>query len=298
MPRVWVPDMTGGSTLAGKVAGMGGDVLTTLRGVEAEFNYILPAAEKPLVYMYEPPAGVPARTGRFEKRRMAVHDARPLAAGLSLDVEGFCLRTHRTAVRDFFDELQMRTIYYPEIARLALAATGASRAHPFDHTLRASADGNDGFGAVRTPVRVAHCDYTIASGPQRVRDLLPEHVAAKVLEGRFAIVNVWQPLKGPVQEAPLAACDARTVAPKELVATEMRYPDRLGETYALAYGPSHQWYYIPQMRADEALLMKTYDSATDGRARFTPHSAFDLPDTPPDAPRRESIETRILLSFA
>ena len=119
-----------------------------------------------------------------------------------------------------------------------------------------------------------------------------------MLGHRFTIVNVWQPLKGPVQESPLAACDARTVAPTELVATEMRYPDRTGETYALAFGPSHRWFYVPQMRADEALLMKTYDSATDGRARFTPHSAFDLPDTPPDAPRRESIETRVLLSFA
>jgi hypothetical protein len=277
---------------------MNGDVLTALRSVQAEFNYIVPEAEKPFVYMYEPPAGMPARTGRLEKRARTVADARPLAAELSLDVEGFCLRSHGTAVRNFLDEAEVRTIYYPEVARLARDVTGASHAWVFDHTLRASADGNDASGVVRTPVRVAHCDYTIASGPQRVRDLLEADEATRVLRHRFAIVNVWQPLKGPVQEAPLAACDARTVAPKDLVATEMRYPDRFGETYALAYGPSHQWYYVPQMRADEALVMKTYDSAADGRARFTPHSAFDLPDTPPDAPRRESIEARILLSFA
>jgi hypothetical protein len=290
--------MRGGSKAARKDASMNGDVLATLRSVEAEFNYVVPSAERPVVYLYRPPAGVPAQGGRFEKRRMAVHDARPLVAHLSLDVEGFCLRNHRTVVRDFLNETELRTVYYPEIARLAQDAAGASHAWVFDHTVRASAGGNDGFGAVRTPVRAAHCDYTVASGPQRVRDLLPEHVAANVLERRFAIVNVWQPLKGPVEEAPLAACDARTVSPQELVATEMRYPDRTGETYALAYGPSHRWFYVPQMRAGEALLMKTYDSATDGRARFTPHSAFDLPATPRDAPRRESIETRILLSFA
>jgi hypothetical protein len=277
---------------------MSGDVLTTLHSVEAEFNYIVSAAERPVVYLYPPPPGIPARSGRLEKHRMAVHDARPPAPGLSLDAEGFCLRSHRTAVRDFLDDAEVRSLYYPEIARLARSASGASRAWVFDHTLRASAEGNDGFGAVRTPVRVAHCDYTIASGPQRVRDLLEAEEAALVLRHRFAIVNVWQPLKGPVQESPLAACDARTVAQQDLVATEMRYPDRTGETYALAYAPSHRWFYVPQMRADEAFLMKTYDSATDGRARFTPHSAFDLPDTPPDAPRRESIETRILLSFA
>jgi hypothetical protein len=104
-------------------------------------------------------------------------------------------------VRNFLNETEVRSVYYPEIARLARAATGASRAWVFDHTLRASADGNDGFDAVRTPVHVAHCDYTIASGPQRVHDLLPPDVAAQVLQHRFAIVNVWQPLKGPVQEA-------------------------------------------------------------------------------------------------
>jgi hypothetical protein len=277
---------------------MGGDILTALLSVEADFNYIVPTAEKPAVYMYDPPPGVPARTGRLEKRRRTVADARPLAARLSLDVEGFCLRNHRTAVRDFLDEAAVTSVYYAEIARLAQAATGAARVWVFDHTLRAGAVADNASGPIRAPVRVAHCDYTIASGPQRVRDLLPPDEAARVLAHRFAIINVWQPLKGPVQEAPLAVCDARTVAPDELIGTDMRYRDRTGETYALAFGEAHRWYYIPQMRADEVMLMKTYDSAVDGRARFTPHSAFDDPTTPPAAPRRESIETRMLLSFA
>jgi len=275
-----------------------GEVLTALRSVETDFNYILPSPEKPIVYMYEPPPGVPPRTGRLEQRRRTVADARPLAAQLSLDVEGFCLRNHRTAVRDFLDDAEVTSIYYPEIARLAQAVTGASRVWVFDHTLRASTPEDSRVGPIRAPVRAAHCDYTLASGPERVRDLLPPDEAARVLAHRFAIVNVWQPLRGPVQEAPLAVCDARTVAPQDLIGTDMRYRDRTGETYALAFNAAHRWHYIPQMRADEAMLMKTYDSATDGRARFTPHSAFDDPTTPPDAPRRESIETRMLLSFA
>ena len=275
-----------------------GDVLTALRSVEAEFNYIVPSAQKPVVYMYEPPPGVPARTGRVEKRRCTVSDARPLAPRLSLDVEGFCLRTHRTAVRDFLDEAEVTAVYYPEVARLAQAATAASRAWVFDHTLRASASEDNRDSPIRTPVRAAHCDYTLASGPQRVCDLLAPDEAARVLAHRFAIINVWQPLQGPVQEAPLAVCDARTVALQDLVGTDMRYRDRTGETYALAFNEAHRWYYVPQMRADEALLMKTYDSAADGRARFTPHSAFDDPTSPANAPRRESIETRMLLSFA
>jgi len=269
-----------------------------LAQVEVELNYIVPTAEKPVVYLYRPPPGVPAQSGRYEKRRVAIADARPIAPQLSLDVQGFCLGDHRTAMRDFRDAAELTAVYYPEIERLAKAATGASRVWIFDHTLRASTPGSDGFGAVRTPVRVAHCDYTIASGPQRVRDLLPPEEADRVLRHRFAIINIWQPLKGPVQEAPLAVCDARTVPPPDLVGTDMKFPDRTGETYALAYGPAHRWYYFPLMRAHEAVFMKTYDSATDGRARFAPHSAFDDPSTPPDAPRRESIETRMLLSFA
>jgi hypothetical protein len=272
--------------------------LEKLAQVEAALNYIVPAAEKPVVYLYRPPPGVPAQTGQYEKRMVAIADARPIAPQLSLDRQGFHLAHHQTAVRNFQDDAEVTAVYYPEIARLAQSSTGAARVWVFDHTLRASAAAGDGFGAVRTPVRVAHCDYTIASGPQRVRDLLPADEAAAVLRGRFAIINVWQPLKGPVQEAPLAVCDARTVAPPELVGTEMKYPDRAGETYALAFGPTHRWHYVPLMRADEAILMKTYDSATDGRARFAPHSAFDDPTTPAGAPRRESIETRMLLSFA
>src|SRR4030095_5878654 len=269
---------------------MGGDALTTLRSVEADFNYIVPSPEKPAVYMYEPPPGVPMRSGRFEQRRRSVADVRPLASRLSLDAEGFCLRNHRTAVRDFLDEAEVTSVYYPEIARLAQAATGAARVWVFDHTLRASTPENEGFGSIRTPVRIAHCDYTVASGPQRVHDLLAPDEAARVLEHRFAIINIWRPLNGPVQEAPLAVCDARTVAPQDLIGTDMKYRDRTGETYALAFNAAHRWSYIPQMRAEEAMLIKTYDSATDGRARLTPHSAFDDPTAPPGAPRRESIE--------
>jgi hypothetical protein len=63
------------------------------------------------------------------------------------------------------------------------------------------------------------------------------------------------------------------------------------------WNDQHRWYYFPQMRADEALLIKTFDSATDGRARFSVHTAFEDPSAPADAAPRESIETRALLFF-
>jgi hypothetical protein len=63
------------------------------------------------------------------------------------------------------------------------------------------------------------------------------------------------------------------------------------------HGTGQHWYYFPAMQMDEALLIKTFDSETDGRTRFTIHTSFEDPDAPADAPPRESIETRCLLFF-
>ena len=121
--------------------------------------------------------------------------------------------------------------------------------------------------------------------------------AESLLRNRFAVINVWKPIRGPVQESPLAVCDAQSIRPQDLVATDLRYKDRTGEIYSLTYSPDHRWFYFSSMRADEAMLLKCFDSATSG-ARFTAHTAFDDPTSPADAPARESIEVRTLAFFA
>ena len=103
---------------------------------------------------------------------------------------------------------------------------------------------------------------------------------------------MWRPIRGPVQRSPLALADAGSVRPQDLVATDQVFPDRVGEIYHLAFHPAQRWYYAPEMARDEVLLIKGWDSRDDGRARFTPHSAFPLPQQRPDAPPRESIEIR------
>ncbi len=99
-------------------------------------------------------------------------------------------------------------------------------------------------------------------------------------------------------ETPLAVCDARSIKPGDLVATELKYRDRSGEVQSLAYNANHRWFYVPNMQQNEAMLIKCFDSAHDGRARFTAHSAVEDPTSPPDAPARESIEVRTLAFFA
>jgi len=175
--------------------------------------------------------------------------------------------------------------------------TGASKVVVFDHTLRAEDDQTREEKKVREPVRRVHNDYTEWSGPQRVRDLLPAGEAESLLRHRFAVIQTWRPIRKPVQTAPLAIADARSLAPQNLIATERRYPDRVGEIYHITFNPDHHWFYFPNMQRNEALVFKTYESAKDGRARWTAHAAFDDPTSPPDAPARESIEVRTLAFF-
>jgi hypothetical protein len=265
--------------------------------VEAAVTYLTPMAEKPVAYNYDPPPGVPQRTGEYLPHVVSIRDARPIADQLSLDKQGFVLRTQRSRVADFYDAGQVREIYYAEIERLVKDVTGAVKVVVFDHTLRKRPTG-EGRTGLREPVQRVHNDYTDKSGPQRVRDLLDPAEAELRLKSRFVEINLWRPINGPVEDAPLAVCDAGSIAPGDLIAADLRYPDRTGEIYMASYSPRHRWYYFPRMRNDEVLFLKCYDSLKDGRARFTAHTAFDDPTTRPDAPPRESIEVRTLAFFA
>lgn len=271
------------------------ETIDVLPAVEAALNYLVPMAERPRNYATEPPPGEPVTNTRHEARRVSIRNARPRASHYSLDEHGFAVLRHRSAVRRFDDEDEIRRVYYPEAEALLKSATGASRVFIFDHTVRRHIPGSeDRRGGVRQPARRVHVDHTARSGPQRVRDLLPEE-ADTLLRGRVQIINLWRPIRGPAWDAPLAVCDARSVALKDLVPSDLVYAHRTGETYSVTYNPAHQWFYLPAMATDEALLLKCYDSETDGRARFAPHTAFDDPTAPPDAPPRESIELRTLV---
>ncbi|HKA52822.1 MAG TPA: CmcJ/NvfI family oxidoreductase [Candidatus Binatia bacterium] len=273
------------------------DTREGLRDVEAVLNYLIDTGEKPAVYLYPPPPGTPQRTGRYTTSTVTIRDGRALLPQLALDKQGFLLQRHETKVMNFYDEHEVQAVYYPEVERLVQAVTGAAKVVVFDHTWRcASADKRAEHGA-EEPVRMAHNDYTPRSGPQRVRDLLAADEAEARLRRRFVEINVWRPIRGPVEGTPLAVCDGQTIAPQDLVATDLKYRDRTGEVYVLTFNPRHRWYYFPRMQSNEALLLKGYDSLTDGRTRFTAHTAFDDPTAPPQAAARESIEIRTLVFF-
>ena len=263
----------------------------------AEIPYTVDTGEKLVNETFGPNNIHRRRTGTLDWRPMAIENGRPLARDFSLDRNGFMFVGHATQVRDFFEPRELESVYYPEVEALIKKVSGASRVVVFDHTLRSGDEAEREAKLVREPVLSAHNDYTEWSGPQRVRDLMPDEAEA-LLAGRFAIIQVWRAVNQPIQSNPLAIADARSVATGDLMVAERRYPNRVGQTYRLRYSAAHRWFYFPQMQRDEALVFKVFDSARDGRARFTAHTAFDDPTSPPGAPPRQSIEARALAFFA
>jgi hypothetical protein len=265
--------------------------------IEATLDYFLDTDSRPVTLVAEP-GGRDLRTGggKSDPHRVVLRNGRPYADRFRLEREGFRFVRHDTKVSDFYDEEEIRRVYYPEMEALVKAESGAVRVVVFDHTLRTADDALREAAKVRDVVRRVHNDYTEWSGPQRVRDLLPDEAEA-LLRRRFAIVQVWRPIRHPVESFPLAIADAQSLSPADMVVTERRYPDRIGQTSAITYSPAHRWYWFPHMRPDEALVFKTFESAKDGRARFTAHTAFADPATPPAARPRESIEIRTLAFF-
>jgi hypothetical protein len=271
--------------------------------VSGALGYLGAGGARPFNYMHEPPPGMPWQNCDYVMHTVPITDART-GSRPSIEREGFELRDAPSAVADFRDEEAIRARYYAEAAELARQVTGAQHAYVFDHQIRrreagrpALGFGRSGDGSRAAAVGRVHNDYSDASGLKRLALVLDDpHALSRT--ARFAIVNIWRSIRGPVVDTPLAVCDARTVSARELVAAEIRYPDRTGEIYLVRHSPRHRWHHFAEMDRHEALVFKQYDSQVSGVARFTPHAAFDLPDVPADAPLRESIEIRCLVTYA
>ncbi|MBD1843434.1 methyltransferase [Cyanobacteria bacterium FACHB-63] len=269
--------------------------------VNASLNYLIPMSEKPVYYIEETPPGQPQHSGSFEPRQVLIRDARSIVQKLSLDQEGFALINHQSIIQNFYDDEEVRRVYYPEAEKLLTELTGAVKVIVFDHNVRDAKRAQRKEDNAKEPVKRVHNDFTARSGYSRARlELAVQGIENidELLEHRFSVVNVWRPIASPVQESPIAVCDAQSIAFTDLVPLDLVYRDRVGETYAITYNSAHRWFYFPQQKSDEALLIKCFDSAADGRARFAAHSAFDDPTSSPDAPPRESIELRTLIFYS
>jgi hypothetical protein len=266
------------------------DVAVAPKTLTSTLHYLKRGTEKPASYRIEPPPGVPRWNGIDDPHDVTIEDARGREAEFTLDRNGFALVKAPTAVADFYSPDEIKDVYYPEVERLLRDKLGASRVFVFDHNVR-----NATREGLAQPSRQVHNDHTVNSAPRRVRDHMGAD-AEELLKHRFGIINVWRPIRGPVQDSPLALCDARSFTDDDLIASDLVYAHVRGETSRVEYNPRHRWYYFSDMQPDEVLFIRVHDSANDGRARLSFHTSFDNPLTP-GAPPRESIEVRTLVFF-
>lgn len=233
----------------------------------------------------------------LETHEVNFYDARQLPEGPSLEVNGFALVPHVTAVRDFTVRDGVEEIYRREIEELILALTGAEKAVVMNTVLRWGERAGDKSEFVNShPARFVHVDYSRKSFEEFAQLQLGDAAGSQALERRFVAYNIWRVLTPPPQDVPLAVCDARTASPGDAtigdaVIDAPDQPERRFESSLYHANPGHRWFWFSDMRPDEALVFKAFDSELD-RVQGCPHSAFDHPDCPKDVTPRASVEIR------
>jgi len=274
------------------------------RTAHATLTYMAPPSE-PLYnyYVMEPPPGRPASNEVPDPREVIIRNLREEEC--RLDVHGFELVSFSPSVKDIYDAAERAAVFDPEVAALVKRCTGALEARVFSPFLRGPEAQRRNPGSISAPSSTVHVDYTHESGPIFFEQILGDD-ADRLRGRRYAIINVWRPIVGPLQDRPLTVCDARTVAASDLIRSKVYSRlDEQGlnspagkiyeaETYAVLHNPAHRWYYAPEMMPDEALLLKNYESAMTGASRFTPHTSFTDPNAPAQPVPRASIEVRVL----
>ena len=274
---------------------MADDAARSARMVRGAVNYLAAMDERPKFHAQDHRKD----NLKLDLRVVDIRDARD--AGLTLEREGITIAAHPTAVLDFRDQEAARTVYLQEVEQLIRDLTGAARVVVMGGAgLRYAERSPDyGTGVNSYPARFIHIDYTDTSAPD-LAGRTP--AAAEARPGRrMAGYNIWRVVSQPPQDVPLAVCDARSVAAEDLVRGDAFFdvgdpPWWNFEAYLVRHNPAHRWYYYSDMRPDEALVFKSFDSDP-GEAVRVPHTAFNDPSAPADAPARVSVEARAFAFF-
>jgi hypothetical protein len=211
-------------------------------------------------------------------------------ADTSFDTHGFALVQHATDV-DFADQQDFEARYYPEVSRLVREMTGASEVFAFMGILRGGDDDKGGG-----PALSAHVDFNEAALRQWLGRLAPGR-EAELAGKRLINVNVWRGTI-PVENMPLAVCDARSVEKEDFLRVSFGKPEGgfkegMPAGLNMAYNPKHEWYYFPDMQPDEALVFRLFDTGNPDW-KMTGHTAFEDPSAKAGSPKRQSFEVRTI----
>ena len=267
-----------------------------LENVHSELNYLDSSVIKPEYFLYKLASGTQPRPPKPNKKILPIYDLRGHTNNATLDNNGFEFVTHPLPTLDYFDQSAVQKEYYSQCCQYVAQAMGASHVHAFDHNIRDKTLADLKQSNVFPPVRFIHNDYTEESAPVRVREIMGEK-SEKLIEGRYAFVNVWRPLQGPVTDEPLTVCDAQTIKQSNLVSATLRYEERTGSIYSVYQDEDHRWFYLSKMKDDEIMLIKCFDSDSNGNSRYTAHTSFRLPDADESLTTRRSIEVRTIAFF-
>lgn len=290
---------------------------SAIRSVTTEITYLAPGS---FINRRFVAPGAEANTGTYEPYRVMVCDGRPIANQFNLDAHGFVLARHQSGVTDFLDKDQVDSVYPTEVAGLVADLTGASRVVSRGWMVRTSGDllkrarkvvGYSHQGGVQPPAAEAHVDFTAETAHAVAAWTYAEQFPEATPYSRFMAASLWRAFSPPPQDWPLALCDASSVSPDEGTSNTLvivdEIPDREGmladlppektkiQATIFHYRPEHRWWYFSNMRPDEVLLFKFFDS-DQGRAWRVPHTAFHDTSMPGAMPR-SSIEMRVIAFF-
>ncbi|PHH66677.1 hypothetical protein CDD81_6514 [Ophiocordyceps australis] len=270
--------------------------------IVASLNFFSRAPSDPSAKPFnnvDPSPGQPLCNYSEEPHDVTLHDIRTHFSDFSLDHDAFAILSDMPPLppADFADDDSIRQHYYPHVEQvLRDAVPGITKVHLFDHTVR-----RDDPNSPRRPVSRVHIDQTAASTEKRVRRYFSTDEADALLAGRYRIINVWRSLNnGPVESSPLGFASTSSLHHDDVVPIEHRYQNGYrGETAAIKFNPKQKWYYLSGIMPTERILLECFDSESleptshiGGRA---PHTAFNHPNTRPDAEPRHSIEVRALV---
>lgn len=297
----------------------------------ATFKYIDPTSyvesSEPFVKPWGKVDG-PGRSFSLTDRERKVQSLRGQEEDYNTDNAGFAVYNSPAKEKLFTDEEAVREGYYQEVEQLLKSKlSGVKKVVIFDHTIRRNQKASP-----RQPVQQVHVDQTPGAAEARVRRHVPADEVDDLLKNRYQLINVWRPIENPASDFPLAVIDWRSTKPQDFVKVDLLYPKRQGEddgddrgkevlpdstsitstegyevkgeTFGVRPNDDHRFFYLKDMTPDEAMFIKCFDSRGEslpngvkGIARATPHTAFVDPNSPADAPGRQSIEVRCLVFY-
>ena len=266
-----------------------------MSNIYSEITFIKKQKKKPYYDSSAITGMIPKLYFKTQNKKVLIRDARKLK-NKNIDKEGFTLLKYKKS----YDATNIDTNleeYKIELAAFLKNIINYKYINIFDLTKRSnSKEGASNADGPRQPAARAHVDYTLNSGPKRAKKVIGKERFLWAKENKYRVfqLNVWRPLSKIVYSSPLAFADARSINIKDLVATDQIFPDRIGEIYHLSYNINQVWYWVPEMKNNEILLLKGWDSINNKSiAKFTPHTSFNLAGQDIKIFPRESIEARI-----